>query len=160
MKKGFTLIELMVVIVIIGILAAIAVPKMFGMSAKAKAAEVGPAAGSWSKIQGAYITETTNAADFITIGYLPPGADAATSTSNTANFEYKDVLGTAVTSHGYWTAINLTKLNACVLVAPGTAATAANSWNADYYALSSKPTAAASTATGCKELTPNFAALQ
>lgn len=39
-EEGFTLIELMIVIAVIGVLAAIAVPKMSGVTGKAKVAQV------------------------------------------------------------------------------------------------------------------------
>lgn len=59
-KNAFTLIELMVVIVIIGILAALAIPKFNEASVKAKAAEAPTVLSSYDNAQLAYLAETNN----------------------------------------------------------------------------------------------------
>ena len=56
-KKGFTLIELMVVILIVGILAAVSVPIMRGRIDQAKWSEANAAAGSIRTAVRAYIAE-------------------------------------------------------------------------------------------------------
>ena len=56
-RKGFTLIELMVVILIVGILAAVAVPIMRGRIDQAKWSEANAAAGSVRTAVRAYIAE-------------------------------------------------------------------------------------------------------
>ena len=114
-KQGFTLIELMVVIVIMGILAAVAVPKLFGMIAKSKASEVGPAAGTYVKLQQAYFSESLKAGGWTLIGYSAPGNNGATT-----NFAYG--MGSAISAGATvtvstktlaWTATNLANLNEC-----------------------------------------------
>jgi prepilin-type N-terminal cleavage/methylation domain-containing protein len=60
-RKGFTLIELMVVIFIVGILAAVAIPIMRGRIDAAKWSEGKAAAGSIRTAARAYIAERGNA---------------------------------------------------------------------------------------------------
>jgi prepilin-type N-terminal cleavage/methylation domain-containing protein len=99
-QKGFTLIELMVVVVIIGILAAVAVPKMFGMSAKAKVSEAPQTLGMFERLQSVYFAETSLIGDLSTIGvdttdlaassffsYTDGHVDSVTNTSLTANLD-------------------------------------------------------------------------
>jgi len=136
-KKGFTLIELMVVIVIIGILAAIAIPKLFGMTAKAKAQEVGPAAGTWSKLQQAYIMEKSETGStFGSIGY---------SISNSAYFTYS---GGGNTTSASWAAQGAALGNGC----------ANGNWTATIDVTMSVNADVGDAA--CKALTPQFSKLQ
>jgi prepilin-type N-terminal cleavage/methylation domain-containing protein len=168
-KQGFTLIELMVVIVIMGILAAVAVPKLFGMIAKSKASEVGPAAGTYVKLQQAYISETVNMGNWEIIGYKGPGTntkganDTKGGTSQNNNFNYGDG-GTYVNNSaalddtgkiGFW-AHNRVKLNDC----NGADAAPTSGWNWTVTVKtgggSSEGDAQFVAATNCAELTSNF----
>ena len=115
-KQGFTLIELMVVIVIMGILAAVAVPKLFGMIAKSKASEVGPAAGTYVKLQQAYFSESNLVGTWELIGYKAPGSNTSNS-GETTNFLYTSSMTAATNSslgNGVaWAAKNKVQLNDC-----------------------------------------------
>ena len=86
-KQGFTLIELMVVIVIMGILAAVAVPKLFAQIAKSKASEVGPAAGSYVHMQDAYFVDQQEIGNWTAIGYEKPTSKTFDYSEGTAEWE-------------------------------------------------------------------------
>src|SRR5687768_5408988 len=75
-QKGFTLIELMIVVAIIGILAAIAIPAYQDYTIRSKVTELINAAG---------VCKTSVAEYYQTKGTLPTGADAGCSDAGTAN---------------------------------------------------------------------------
>lgn len=80
LKKGFTLVELMVVIVIIGILAALAIPRFLGATNKTKAAEFKPVLKQIYTLQEAYKQEKdaySNDADGSDIGFDKPDSASA-----------------------------------------------------------------------------------
>ena len=72
-KKGFTLIELMIVVVIVGILAAVAIPKFTMAQHKAKASEFPTILTQIYTAQGAYEAETgqTTQSESMPISMMP-----------------------------------------------------------------------------------------
>ena len=86
-EKGFTLVELMIVVVIIGILASIAIPKFSSMIGKAKTTEAKQILGQIINYEVAYYYKTSayfafDNVDAPTIDFLLPAG---------AKFDYKFV---------------------------------------------------------------------
>jgi type IV pilus assembly protein PilA len=83
-EKGFTLVELLVVIIIIGILAAIALPNFLNQGAKAKQTEAKQNIGMTNRVQTVYRSENAGFAssfDKLAMGTLS-GSDTVASTTN------------------------------------------------------------------------------
>jgi prepilin-type N-terminal cleavage/methylation domain-containing protein len=97
-KKGFTLVELMVVILIVGILAAVAIPLMQGRIDKAKWSEANAAAGTIRTAVRAYSAETSVAiADALCEGNTCDDADVQAA----LGFDAADLEGTYFTASDY-----------------------------------------------------------
>ena len=72
-KKGFTLIELMIVVAIIGILAAIAIPNFLKFQAKSKQSEAKASLGAIYTGQISFFGETNTFGNFDQINWSPSG---------------------------------------------------------------------------------------
>jgi type IV pilus assembly protein PilA len=102
-KKGFTLIELMIVVAIIGILAAIAIPNFLKFQAKSKQSEAKSNLGAIYTGQISYFGEANTYGDFNIINWSPSGTPRYhyvvgvwNGASNTDNDNRGDTLQAAV----------------------------------------------------------------
>jgi len=127
-KKGFTLIELMIVVAIIGILAAIAIPNFLRFQAKSKQSEAKTNLGAIGTTAEAYRAERDSygvragANGWIDLGWQPQGTPRY-------GYYYTGVSGAGVvTSTGVLASTPAVSALPCVIADPTTAIVAANTF--------------------------------
>jgi len=108
-KKGFTLIELMIVVAIIGILAAIAIPNFLKFQAKSKQSEAKTNLKAIFTAETSYFGEENTFGNLSVVNYIPVGTPSKMIYAFSVNGgEAPPTVGAAVPAGADWTNRGLT----------------------------------------------------